>query len=284
MRNLEAIFRAIHFMEAHLKEEVTIADTAHAAGYSLYHFIRLFNEVVGHSPYDYMIRRRLSEAAQELLETEENITTVAFTYQFGTLENFSRAFKKMFGVPPHKFKSVFEDRVMVFKTPATDEYLEHIYDCGFFSPTRVFCQAFSLIGNIRYGISNDNSCIEPYLRFNDNKTECMKDDNNSRNRCAVVLYPLDRAKGPICIEGFEAPNLAETPSTFVGKTIPDGPFVAFTHSGGEKYLEFTFQYIFETWFPKSGCTPADSYAILRYPWGKSDDITKITVMIPIREC
>lgn len=63
MKSFEDILRAVEFIELNLREPVSIKDAADAAGYSLYHFCRVFNSVIHHSPYDYIMRRRLSEAA-----------------------------------------------------------------------------------------------------------------------------------------------------------------------------------------------------------------------------
>ena len=72
MSNVETIFEAIEFIEANLKEAIAVADIADAVGYSLYHFCRVFNRAIKHSPYDYLMRRRLSESAQELIETDNS--------------------------------------------------------------------------------------------------------------------------------------------------------------------------------------------------------------------
>lgn len=82
MLNLPAIVRAIDVMEDHLREPITLAEVAEAISYSLYHFCRTFARATHHTPYDYLIRRRLSEAARALLRTDQRIGEVAADYQF----------------------------------------------------------------------------------------------------------------------------------------------------------------------------------------------------------
>ena len=65
------IFQAIEFIESHLQEDITVAQIADAAGYSLFHFMRKFNQMVHHTPYDYLIRRRLTEAAKALIHSDQ---------------------------------------------------------------------------------------------------------------------------------------------------------------------------------------------------------------------
>ena len=69
MSTLASMFKAIEFIENNLKREITVADIADAVCYSLYHFCRTFNGAVHHTPYDYLMRRRLSDAARALVET-----------------------------------------------------------------------------------------------------------------------------------------------------------------------------------------------------------------------
>jgi AraC family transcriptional regulator len=57
-----------------------------------------------HTPYDYLIRRRVSEAARALLETDNRILDIAFDYQFNNPETSSRAFKRMLGLQPSQWR------------------------------------------------------------------------------------------------------------------------------------------------------------------------------------
>ena len=104
MAEVTPIDRAIDLIEGNLMAAVTVADMAAAAGYSLFHFSRTFNQATHYTPYDYLMRRRLSEAAQTLVRTDRKIIDVAFDYQFNSPETFSRAFKRMFGTLPSQWR------------------------------------------------------------------------------------------------------------------------------------------------------------------------------------
>jgi AraC family transcriptional regulator len=86
MLNLEPMVTAVTFIEDCLQENIKVADMADAVNFSLFHFCRTFNKIVHHTPYDYLIRRRLSESARLLLETDQRITDIAFTFQFNSPE------------------------------------------------------------------------------------------------------------------------------------------------------------------------------------------------------
>jgi len=62
----EEIEKCIEFIEDHIKEDITVEEIAGHAGYSLYHFCRVFNLFRGVSIMEYVRGRRLSLAAAEL--------------------------------------------------------------------------------------------------------------------------------------------------------------------------------------------------------------------------
>ncbi len=97
---IDAIAEALACVEDRLCAPITVSDMAEAAGYSLFHFVRIFNAIVRHTPYDYLMRRRLSHAAQLLLDSDDRILEIALACQFGSHEGFTRAFGRLFGVPP----------------------------------------------------------------------------------------------------------------------------------------------------------------------------------------
>ena len=89
--NAEIVLAVVDWIEERLSEELPVPALAKRAGYSLHHFVRLFHGVVGQPPRDYVLRRRLSEAARELARGKRGVTEVAFDYAFNDLETFTRA-------------------------------------------------------------------------------------------------------------------------------------------------------------------------------------------------
>ena len=83
-------------------KNLSLEEISSAAGISKYHFIRLFKNVFGISPYQYQIRRRLEYAKLDLLQGVSILDT-AFAYGYSDLASFSKAFKQAFGQPPSQF-------------------------------------------------------------------------------------------------------------------------------------------------------------------------------------
>ena len=100
----EAIAAALKFIEAHLCEDIRVGDIAQAVGYSLFHFIRTFNGAVWHTPYDYVMRRRLSHGALLLLNTDARVLDIALACQFESHEGFTRAFGRLLGLTPSAWR------------------------------------------------------------------------------------------------------------------------------------------------------------------------------------
>ncbi len=145
----DGIYTAITFIEENLTTSITVKDMAKAAGYSVYHFSRTFNKVTGHSPYDYFMRRKLSEAAMDVLENKDSFTDIAFKYQFTNYETFMRGFQRFFGVtPPSEFKEQRKVHMLQWKRRLSMEYLNHLNGHNYLRPTRVSLEDTIVGGHI----------------------------------------------------------------------------------------------------------------------------------------
>lgn len=98
------IEKAIDYIEENLQHELTLADCARVSGYSPYHFLRIFRDVVGLTPADYIRKRRISEISKEIIEGNRCISNIAFQYGFNSKENFVRAFKMEHHILPTEYK------------------------------------------------------------------------------------------------------------------------------------------------------------------------------------
>lgn len=101
---IKAAERMQEYIEAHLSDRITMAALARAARYSQWHAARMFKEVTGKSPFEYVRLRRLSAAAAELQKPSRKIVDVAFDFVFDSHEGFTRAFARQFGMSPLHFR------------------------------------------------------------------------------------------------------------------------------------------------------------------------------------
>jgi AraC-like DNA-binding protein len=100
---VDAVQRMQDHMLAHLHVPVTLQDLARAAGYSPYHASRMFGEITGTAPFDYLRSLRLTQAARRLRDEPVRVVDVAFDFDFGSHEGFTRAFAREFGLTPRDY-------------------------------------------------------------------------------------------------------------------------------------------------------------------------------------
>jgi len=122
--NIEAVNRMQQYIGNHLDSPISLHDLARAAGYSPWHSARLFKELTGRSPFDYIRALRLSRAALRLQDRPDRVIDVALDFVFDTPEGFTRAFSREFGQTPKTFRNN-PHPVRLFMPPSIRESLEH---------------------------------------------------------------------------------------------------------------------------------------------------------------
>ena len=101
---LDQLIAAIEFIETNLESNIKVETVASQSGYSPYHFHRVFRSALGESVAEYIRRRRLALASRKLLDSDIPLSRIAMEAAFESQEAFSRAFKKMYGTTPLRFR------------------------------------------------------------------------------------------------------------------------------------------------------------------------------------
>ena len=100
MKWLEDLNQAIEYVENNLDKDISYDKAARIACCSTYYFQRIFSYIVGISLSEYIRRRRMTQAAFELQNTDVRILDVALKYGYASPTSFNRAFQKIHGIPP----------------------------------------------------------------------------------------------------------------------------------------------------------------------------------------
>ena len=103
--HLRAVERAVACIEAHRGGRLDLDAIARAAGYSKFHLHRLFGEATGMTVHAYASRRRLTEAARALVETERPVADIARDAGYDSQQTFSAAFAALYKSPPARFRA-----------------------------------------------------------------------------------------------------------------------------------------------------------------------------------
>ncbi len=91
------------FIHLNFKEEITLKQLTKVANVSPSYGAKLFKELTGISPYKYIKKYRLTQAAKMLRDSDKKVIDVALDFVFDSHEGFTRAFSKEFGLPPKKY-------------------------------------------------------------------------------------------------------------------------------------------------------------------------------------
>lgn len=104
MKNFGILSDALVYVEDNLCGDILQQDIADYCYCSLSSLQKLFRCVFHMSVGDYINRRRLTNAAKELLETDKKVLDIALKYGFNSAEVFTRAFRRLWNMTPAQFR------------------------------------------------------------------------------------------------------------------------------------------------------------------------------------
>ena len=111
------------WVAGHLDEDLSVDVLAERASCSRRHFSRRFKEVFGGTPAHFIEELRLTEARHHLSLPRNSLKTVAALVGFNSVDSFSRAFERRFGVRPNNYRRRFhpsarQNRKRIARLPA----------------------------------------------------------------------------------------------------------------------------------------------------------------------
>lgn len=272
------IFQAIEFIESHLQEDINVAQIAEAAGYSLFHFMRKFNQMVHHTPYDYLMRRRLTEAAEQLIHGDRRIIDIAQDYCFNDQETFSRVFRKMFQITPSQCRKEKGIALQNLLRARSLEELKFINSDHFAMPLVVNQSDIEL-----YGLMT--TLEERFSPQNDQRRRVREDFLSvgrfiENARVFEIEYVLNAQKeNRYYYVGIEKAFFSEQSPLLVRQTISKGSFVKMEVP--EIEIQLASDYIRATWIPRTGLAVKNDMTILNWPLAKNPTERMKTILVPV---
>ena len=95
------------YISTHCTEELTLDYISKLAGFSKYHFSRLFKQFTNISFYKFLNQKRIMYAEQLLIHPDYTITEVAIQSGFSSMSAFIRMFKQLKGCTPTEFRKIY---------------------------------------------------------------------------------------------------------------------------------------------------------------------------------
>lgn len=281
---LEQIYKVQDYIERHLDETLCVDVLSKVAGFSPFHFQRLFSLITGEPLYTYIKRIRLEKAAYMLLiDRDRSVTDIALSVGFSNQSSFAKAFKARFEMSSsdyrkHKkeygrstFISDYERGLDMAIEPLAleirhEETLKVIY-VRYSGPYKGDNQLFSGLFDRLYQWAAERDLINESSRwfviYHDNGDET----DEELLRLSVCLS----VEGNVAVSGdVGVMNLS-------GGKYGVGKFLV-----GAKDYGKAWYYMYAVWLPSSGYALDDSYAFEHYPpEEQSKEQQHVEIYIPI---
>jgi AraC family transcriptional regulator len=256
---------------------------------STFHFQRMFQMLTGVTVGDYMRKRRLTLAAQELATSDVRVIDIALKYGYDTPESFTKAFRKVHEVTPSAARKP-ETRLKVFPRLSFQLSIKGDKDMDY---RIVEKQAFKVVGKAIRVSTRDNEHMQMIPKFwqssmTDGVYQAVVNLNTGQGMFGgatmgvCVDFQMDKQEFTYMI-AVESLGSA-IPDGFVEKEIKAATWAVFDSVGAlPDAIQSVWQRIFSEFFPSTGFEHAEGGAEIEiYPPGlPSDESYKCEVWIPI---
>lgn len=291
MNYYDQLEKAVIFIEQNLCEDIRVEEVARVAGYSYFHFHRIFEAVLGETVGNYIRLRRLTSAAHDIVYTDKRILDIAFAYRFDSQEAFSRAFKKLYKVPPGEYRKNRIEAVIGRKKQITIVELDHMMNNVTVQPEIKEIPDIKIVGMRGKATINSNIIPKMWQEFNPRISEIQNRTPQIRGYgiCEVDqnynMHEFNEDTEFNEIVGIEVENHYKIPTGMVAKTLAGGKYAVFTHRGSIESLRMTYQYIWGTWIicSKYEIDLRDDFEYYDEKFlGPNNDLSQFYIYIPIK--
>ncbi|MBR2225484.1 MAG: DNA-binding transcriptional regulator [Bacteroidales bacterium] len=100
----QQILRAILFIHRNVRKKISVADVTAEAALSRRLLERRFKDVTGKTLYEYITELKLKDFADQLVETDEQVMTIALSMGENDTKSISRRFKQLYGCTPLQWR------------------------------------------------------------------------------------------------------------------------------------------------------------------------------------
>lgn len=104
MEENKIVKKIADYIELHLAEDLSLDNIAKELNYSKFYIERTFTQKTGITIYKYIQRRRLTQAARQLVESDKPITDIAYDAHYNSHQAFTLAFRTLYRCSPKTFR------------------------------------------------------------------------------------------------------------------------------------------------------------------------------------
>ncbi|AOH56142.1 AraC family transcriptional regulator [Peribacillus muralis] len=253
---IESIQKAIDHIEEHLLDDLTIESIARQANASAFHFQRTFTILTESTVGDYIRRRRLTLAAQEISCTNEKVIDLAYKYGYDTPEAFSKAFRRQHGVSPSEARK-YMGKLKFYERLVIQVILKGAEPMKYKILER---DSFQLIGiKQEFSLIDEENLIGIPKLWEQVNTDGTSDELAKLNNGEIVgllgvcVDKRAQEKNETMDYWIAAEYTGKVDEPFLSLTIPASKWVAFeVHGPMPDAIQKAWKQIFSEWFPTSG--------------------------------
>ncbi len=251
---VESLQKAIDFMEDHLLEEISIESIAKQANVSEFHFQRIFSVLTDIPVGEYLRRRRLTLAAQELSTGDRRIIDIALKYGYDTPESFSKAFRRQHGITPSQARN-YKGKLKSYNRLGIQVSLKGAEPMNY---RIVEKNSFKIVGVKReFSCENgENLAGIPKMWDDvhiDGTNDLLFQLNNGEIQGVLGVCVDKRDSGsPIMDYWIAADHIGDKPEGLLELEIPASKWGVFeVHGAMPDAMQNTWKQIISEWFPSS---------------------------------
>ncbi len=259
---------ALDLIELRITEPLDIEAIAAAAYSSPFHFQRMFHMLTGMTTAEYVRKRRITLAAQELAMSEAKVLDVALKYGYDSPESFAKAFRRIHGVSPSEARG---PGVSLRATPRISFHLslKGDKDMEYRIEDK---EAFTTVGKVLATTCAEGQNLRDIPQF---WQQCQQDGTEEKLvaiREGDLVYGICMGMAPgsdqfdymIGVQVNDSAPVA--PEGLTASVIPASTWAIFTSVGPMPgAIQNVFSRIFSEWFPSTGYEHAGTPELEVYP-------------------
>lgn len=259
MNYYESLLRTVEFIEENLRNNIDLEQIASTSGFSKYHFLRIFKSISGVTVFDYIRKRRLTLAANDLIHTNDTIVNIAFNCGYESQESFTRAFKDMYNATPNVYR-INKMEYSNLNKLVLSEIIKPMEGEVMMKPEIIEKKGCYIVGMQYEGKNQNGEVSKLWNEF----LPRLKEITNRVNDTIGYGYETYNKKmfetGEFTyVAGVEVENLDHIPSEMVGYEIPSNTYAVFTMEAIIENLPKTIGKIYSEYLPQNNLKPIDNY-------------------------
>ena len=252
----QRLTRVIDYIHDNINGSLDVNTLADVAFMSPYHFHRIYRELMQEPVNATVGRLRLQKAAIHLIRTDKSLSTIALEVSYGSVEAFTRAFTKLFGVSPGTYRSTKQnskvsDEPFIAMLPTEQKRYDTMYNVETITINKMDLAGFPHKGDY---MEITNTFEKLFMNAG------SKNLLNEQTRSFGLYYDdpksvdTEELRSMACLS---IDNSQSLDNEFERVTVPAGKCVSVLFKGPYAELEKPYDWLFGHWIPNNEKEIAD---------------------------